>query len=183
MKSMLLSRGWSKKIHYEIYASEQRLEQKIHYEIYASEQRLEQKINASELNLAAVIVDGFTRSHGFCKARVHALINATSKVKGNCDGINYIITAHTVYYDDYVVTLFSPHMNCTIDIYHDGIILHPIYDLALLPQSKHIAASAINITSGIVPNLGDSVVAYGYGTVASAWAGYISRIAENSCVR
>ena len=133
------------------------------------------KISATEATLSKLITDSFTKSHYFDRARVTSLKNSTMKFSTRCD---YVSTIHTVYFDGCVVSLFTPHMTCGIE---DISILHPIYDLGLLPSKHLLSKSAIDITLGASPHLGDSVISYGFGETVSIWKGYVSHFSANVC--
>ena len=59
-----------------------------------------------------------------------------------------------------------------------NVILHRYYDLGILLDRKYLLPYAIDISVGATPELGDDVIAYGYGDRAKVWGGKISDLIE-----
>eukprot|EP01035_Chromulina_nebulosa_P046751 gene46751-63333_t len=58
------------------------------------------------------------------------------------------------------------------------VITHQTKDLALYSKQCNLDHFALNISENTVPYLGDEVVAFGYGSTAKVWRGYVSDIVK-----
>ena len=145
---------------------------------------LESKIDENRLSLESkiselkeIMTEGFNSNNLLGRSKVKVLKNSTGEVVSPC---GHHSTYHTVYYDGYVVALFNPHMACPT---FKNVILHRYYDLGILLDRKYLLPYAIDISIGDTPELGDDVIAYGYGDRAKVWGGKISDLIEkDECV-
>ena len=131
-------------------------------------------------NLVSATKQGFLNFHNFGRDRVYAARIVTDKIAfKDCAGS---ATVHGVLYGDRVAMIFSPHFNCqTIpsSAIHGGvnksILLHDYYDLAFITGCPDLVG-ILNITTSVVPAIGDQVSSFGYGHTAKFWLGYIADI-------
>ena len=140
--------------------------------------RIDEKVDRKFDDVNKNLIEGFSRIHSFGRDRISTLRKATHRLNlpNFCNGS---LTRHTVYFGGLLAEVFSPHFDCSSDFDLENILLnvitHDHYDLALItgcPTTEY----AINITNLADPQLGDSVVSFGYGETAKAWSGTISDV-------
>ena len=145
------------------------LDNKIDNKFNILDNKIDNKING----LKELMIESFRNTHFFGRSKVKVLKKSTGLVTSPC---GHHATYHTVYYNGYVVALFTPHMECSTTF--ENVISHPYYDLAILLDRKYLLPYAIDISIGASPELGDDVIAYGHGDRAKIWVGTISDLIE-----
>jgi hypothetical protein len=123
------------------------------------------------------IVKGFSTLHNFGSDRVTTLekISAPIALKNyNCSGTG---TQHYVYFNQSFAQLFTPHFQCSENSsihQHEVILTCPGHDVGIVancPVSKDQKVLDISRITNV--NVGDEVVAYGFGHLAKAWKGIV----------
>lgn len=140
--------------------------------------KLDAKLDAKLDDLKTFIKDGFADHHSFNRRRVASLQRVSGRMTH--DGCSGSATYHTLLYRGKVATIVTPHESCRAsqdNPDHNGtLLLHPTLDVAIDRRCK-LHGSALNVSfSYTTPELGDQVIAFGYGDTASVWKGVISRL-------
>lgn len=142
----------------------------------------------SERRVTTAIMDkvshGFRTLHDFGSDRVEAIRAASKRVHAvnRNDECSLFSTSHTVYLDDNVVQIFTPHANCTLEA--SNLVLDLTLDLGAIKDCPEAGSTAINITSFAQPKLGDNLISFGFGLTAHVWHGFVAKYVEDdaNCV-
>jgi hypothetical protein len=173
-----------------LVASETRLESRLdslESRLVASETRLESRLDslesrlvASEKRLMGYITSGFTSLHNFGRDRMSVLQSSSIKITYPC---NVNSTGHILYFRGKVFMVFTPHVECKKMIaFKDQYILHSKYDVGLFVDWElKEEVMALNVTDFASPELGDQIVAFGFGETAKGWLGAIVGAHEKDC--
>jgi hypothetical protein len=162
-----------------------KMEMKMEMKEFMMEMKMEIKEMKMEMKeMQMEIQRGFSDLHNFGSSRVKVAAGATEPIHfeypySDCPGVG---TRHLVYNSGFFAQIFTPHFFCTKPPSHETIIACEQADIGLLAMCPNGHINAINITEEVSVILGDEVIAYGLGSIAKMWKGYISNVVtEDSC--
>jgi hypothetical protein len=140
-----------------------------------------EKLSGDVEKLTAMTKQGFQGVHNVGRDRVSIAKQFTNELKVSVFGCKGSLTRHAFIFNEYVGELITPHMNCDNAtkeqiVERDALILlHPTKDLGVISQCPSKDA-VLNISVSTIPQLGDNVVAFGFGDTANVWTGPISKL-------
>jgi len=125
--------------------------------------------------------------HAFNRRRVEAIqfVSVKRKFCQNANGNIHYGTSHSVTYKGKVATLFTPHASCfdspEFHPTNNGtFFLHHTFDLAIDRRCSSSSA-ALDISSSVVPFLGDEIITFAFGDNGYVWQGLVSANVVNNC--
>jgi len=103
-------------------------------------------------------------------------VNALERVSRKYGINNEILTLHALVRNGRVATIITPHIKSSG--LNGSVLLHPWYDFGIFTDCVSDLETALNVSEYAIPELGDGLIAYGYGVSASVWKGTMSRVAR-----
>jgi hypothetical protein len=142
------------------------------------------KLSGDVGSLKTITQEGFRGIHNIGRDRVSIAKQVTNLLLLSLVGCSGSFTRHAFIFNDYVGELFTPHADCTnatqdqLRMRDDLFLLHPTKDVGIIAQCPSKDA-VLDISISTIPQLGDNVIAFGFGDTASVWTGPISKLVEN----